>query len=43
MGMDDDEWEDVIRGGETAEVVEKLNREERTRIRGMVRRQGTQY
>ncbi|KAE8132506.1 COG4 transport protein-domain-containing protein [Aspergillus pseudotamarii] len=43
MGMDDDEWEDVIRGGETAEVVEKLNREERTRVRGMVRRQGTQY
>ncbi|KAK1148321.1 Golgi transport complex subunit 4 [Aspergillus melleus] len=38
MGMDEDEWEDVLRGGETAEVVDKLNREERTRIRGMVRR-----
>ncbi|KAB8263766.1 COG4 transport protein-domain-containing protein [Aspergillus pseudonomiae] len=43
MGMDDDEWEDVLRGGETAEVVEKLSREEQARIRGMVRRQNTQY
>ncbi|RAH65825.1 Golgi transport complex subunit COG4 [Aspergillus aculeatinus CBS 121060] len=38
MGMDEDEWEDVMRGGETAEVVEKLSREERMRIRAMVRR-----
>lgn len=38
MGMDEDEWEDVLRGGETAEVVDKLNREELTRIRAMVRR-----
>ncbi|PYI29380.1 COG4-domain-containing protein [Aspergillus indologenus CBS 114.80] len=38
MGMDEDEWEDVMRGGETAEVVEKLSREERMRVRAMVRR-----
>ncbi|KAF4180236.1 hypothetical protein CNMCM7927_001368 [Aspergillus lentulus] len=38
MGMDDDEWEDVTRGGETADVLDKLNREERARIRAMVRR-----
>ncbi|RAL05071.1 Golgi transport complex subunit COG4 [Aspergillus ibericus CBS 121593] len=38
MGMDEDEWEDVLRGGETAEVVDKLSREERMRVRGMVRR-----
>ncbi|KAB8230584.1 hypothetical protein ETB97_007744 [Aspergillus alliaceus] len=43
MGMDDDEWEDVMREGETADVVDKLNREERTRVRGMVRRQDTQH
>jgi hypothetical protein len=43
MGMDDDEWEDVMRGGETAEVVDKLNREERIRVRGMVRRHGMQH
>ncbi|PYH47747.1 Golgi transport complex subunit COG4 [Aspergillus saccharolyticus JOP 1030-1] len=38
MGMDEDEWDDVMRGGETAEVVEKLSREERMRVRAMVRR-----
>ncbi|RHZ71150.1 hypothetical protein CDV55_107410 [Aspergillus turcosus] len=38
MGMDDDEWEDVTRGGETADVLDKLTREERARIRAMVRR-----
>lgn len=38
MGMDDDEWEDVLRGGEAAEVVEKLSAEERLRVRAMVRR-----
>lgn len=38
MGMDDDEWEDVMRGGEAAEVVEKLSAEERMRVRSMVRR-----
>ncbi|KAA8649985.1 hypothetical protein EYZ11_007279 [Aspergillus tanneri] len=42
MGMDEDEWEDAVRGGETAEVVDKLSREERTRIRAMVRRYGEQ-
>lgn len=38
MGMDDDEWEDVLRGGEAAEVVDKLSAEERMRVRAMVRR-----
>lgn len=38
MGMDEDEWDDVLRGGETADVVDKLNAEERRRVRGMVRR-----
>ncbi|RAL07589.1 Golgi transport complex subunit COG4 [Aspergillus homomorphus CBS 101889] len=38
MGMDEDEWDDVMRGGETAEVVEKLGRDERMRVRAMVRR-----
>lgn len=38
MGMDDDEWEDVTRGGETADVLDKISREERARIRAMVRR-----
>ncbi|PKX98518.1 Golgi transport complex subunit COG4 [Aspergillus novofumigatus IBT 16806] len=38
MGMDDDEWEDVTRGGEMADVLDKLNREEHARIRAMVRR-----
>ncbi|PYH88041.1 COG4-domain-containing protein [Aspergillus ellipticus CBS 707.79] len=38
MGMDEDEWEDVLRGGETADVVDKLSREERMRVRGMVRK-----
>lgn len=38
MGMDEDEWEEVLGGGEAAEVVEKLSREERVRVRGMVRR-----
>lgn len=38
IGMDEDEWDDVLRGGETAEVVDKLTREERVRVRAMVRR-----
>ncbi|KAL4806467.1 COG4 transport protein-domain-containing protein [Aspergillus unguis] len=38
MGMDEDEWDDVLRGGETADVVDKLSGEERRRVRGMVRR-----
>lgn len=38
MGMDEEEWEDVARGGETAEVVDRLSGEERVRVRGMVRR-----
>lgn len=38
VGMDEDEWDDVLRGGETAEVVDKLSAEERLRVRGMVRR-----
>jgi hypothetical protein len=38
MGMDEDEWEEVRRGGDAAEVVDKLSREELIRIRGMVRR-----
>ncbi len=38
MGMDEDEWDDVLRGGETVDVVDKLNAEERRRVRGMVRR-----
>ncbi|CAI7612977.1 unnamed protein product [Penicillium glandicola] len=38
MGMDEDEWEEVRRGGVAAEVVEKLGREDLIRVRGMVRR-----
>ncbi|KAE8145390.1 COG4 transport protein-domain-containing protein [Aspergillus avenaceus] len=38
VGMDDDEWEDVMQGGETAEVVDKLSRDEQIRVRGMVKR-----
>ncbi|KAJ5779181.1 Conserved oligomeric Golgi complex subunit 4 [Penicillium paradoxum] len=38
MGMDEDEWEEVRRGGEAAEVVDKLGREDLFRVRGMVRR-----
>ncbi|KAI9369282.1 COG4 transport protein-domain-containing protein [Aspergillus egyptiacus] len=38
IGMDEEEWEDVVRGGETADVLDKLNAEERRRVRGMVRR-----
>jgi hypothetical protein len=38
MGMDEDEWEEARRGGDAAEVVDKLSREELIRIRGMVRR-----
>lgn len=38
MGMDEEEWEDVVRGGEMADVVDKLSPEERVRVRGMVRR-----
>jgi hypothetical protein len=38
MSMDEDEWDEVRRGGEAAEVVEKLSREELVRVRGMVRR-----
>lgn len=38
MSMDEDEWEEVRGGGEAAEVVDRLSREERVRVRGMVRR-----
>lgn len=38
MSMDEDEWDEVLEGGETAEVVDKLTREERMRVRAMVRR-----
>ena len=38
MGMEDDEWEEVQRGGELEEVVDKLSREERVRVRGVVKR-----
>ena len=38
MSMDDDEWEEVLSGGEAGDVVDKLSREERVRVRGMVRR-----
>ncbi|KAG2414235.1 hypothetical protein HFD88_003426 [Aspergillus terreus] len=38
MSMDEDEWEDVLRGGETADVLDRLSREDRIRVRGMVRR-----
>lgn len=38
MSMDDDEWDEVRRGGEAAEVVDKLTREELGRVRAMVRR-----
>ncbi|KAJ5585406.1 uncharacterized protein N7459_005206 [Penicillium hispanicum] len=37
MSMDEDEWDEVLRG-EAAEVVDKLSREERVRVRAMVRR-----
>lgn len=37
MSMEEDEWEDVLRGGEAAEVVDKLSPEERVRARAMVR------
>ncbi|KKK12200.1 hypothetical protein ARAM_003806 [Aspergillus rambellii] len=36
LGMDEDEWEDVVRGGETVEVVGKLSADERRRVRAMV-------
>ena len=38
MGMDEDEWDEVRRGGVAAEVVEKLGREDLIRVRGRVRR-----
>ncbi|KAJ5809393.1 uncharacterized protein N7503_001611 [Penicillium pulvis] len=38
MSMDEDEWDEVLQGGEAAEVVDKLTREERVRVRAMVRR-----
>ena len=38
MSMDEDEWEEVRRGGDAAEMVDKLSREELIRVRGMVRR-----
>lgn len=38
MSMDEDEWDEVLGGGEAGEVVDKLSREERVRVRGMVRR-----
>lgn len=36
MGMEEDEWEEIISGGET-DVVDKLSEEERERVRAMVR------
>ncbi|KAL3471696.1 oligomeric Golgi complex component 4 [Aspergillus californicus] len=38
MGMDDDEWDDVVRGGETGDVLDRLSGEERKRVRSIVRR-----
>ncbi|KAL2802736.1 COG4 transport protein-domain-containing protein [Aspergillus granulosus] len=38
MGMDEEEWEDVVRGGESGEVLDKLSQEERKRVRGIVGR-----
>lgn len=38
MSMDEDEWDEVLAGGEAAEVVDRLSREERVRVRAMVRR-----
>ncbi|KAL2866385.1 Golgi transport complex subunit COG4 [Aspergillus lucknowensis] len=38
MGMDDDEWDDVLKGGEMADALDKLSGEERRRVRGMVSR-----
>ncbi|KAJ5138934.1 uncharacterized protein N7515_003782 [Penicillium bovifimosum] len=38
MGMDEEEWEEVRRGGDAAEVVGRLSKEEVGRVRGMVRR-----
>lgn len=37
MAMDEDEWDDVVGGGETADVVDKLSVEERARARSMMR------
>jgi hypothetical protein len=37
MAMDEDEWEDITRGGENVAMVDKLNTEERARARAMVR------
>ena len=38
LGMDEDEWADVVAGGETAEVLDRLSGEERGRVRGMMGR-----
>lgn len=38
MSMDEDEWDEVLEGGEAVEVVDKLTRDERMRVRAMVRR-----
>ncbi|OKL55624.1 hypothetical protein UA08_09079 [Talaromyces atroroseus] len=37
MAMDEDEWDDVVGGGETADVVDKLGVDERARARSMIR------
>ncbi|KAI7974138.1 hypothetical protein EIK77_003003 [Talaromyces pinophilus] len=37
MAMDEDEWDDVVGGGETADVVDRLSVEERARARSMMR------
>lgn len=37
MSMEEDEWEEMVRGGEDGEVLDKLSVEERTRARVMVR------
>jgi hypothetical protein len=37
MGMEEDEWEEIVSGGAGAEVLSKLSEEERARARAMVR------
>ncbi|KAK2762836.1 hypothetical protein FQN54_001011 [Arachnomyces sp. PD_36] len=37
MGMEEDEWEEIVSGGGDLDVINKLNEEERERVRAMVR------
>lgn len=37
MGMEEDEWEEIITGGTEADVLNKLSEEEQQRVRAMVR------